>query len=84
MCFIILIKVYIVAGGLTGPQSTVETLLKSGGTAWQPAASLPSPSRDIAGISLNNGHFLVTGSHGVYKSFISSKSYSLYQGGLVI
>ena len=83
MYCIILIQVYIVSGGYGGG-STTETLLKSGGTAWQPAASLPSPSRDIAGISLNNGHFLVTGSHGVYKSFISSKSYSLYQGGLVI
>ena len=52
---------YIVSAGQNGG-STAETLLKNGGTAWQYAANLPySSSYGNAGISLDNGNFMMTG-----------------------
>ena len=54
---------YIVTGGF-GPRgrlASTEILKKEGGTSWQKAASLPSATFLISGVSLPNGHFLVTG-----------------------
>ena len=54
-------QVYIVTGGVgSGRLSSTETLLKDGGTAWQTASNLPSPTEELYGVSIN-GKFIVTG-----------------------
>ena len=52
---------YIVTGGISDDKDlvTTEILKKEGGSSWQTAASLPS-SR-VSGVSLPNGHFMVSG-----------------------
>ena len=52
---------YIVTGGVFDDKDlvTTEILKKEGGSSWQTAASLPS-SR-VSGVSLPNGHFMVSG-----------------------
>ena len=63
---------YIVAGGYgkhpTWPAgnyllevASTEILKKDGGTSWQTIASLPSARRGLRGVSLPNGHFMVSG-----------------------
>ena len=63
---------YIVAGGYgkhpTWPAgnyllevASTEILKKEGGTSWQTAASLPSSRGGFSGVSLPNGHFMVSG-----------------------
>ena len=59
---------YIVAGGSRkhGPGRQVEAasteiLKKDGGTSWQTVASLPSARGGLRGVSLPNGHFMVSG-----------------------
>ena len=63
---------YIVAGGYgkhpTWPAgnyllevASTEILKKDGGTSWQTVASLPSARRGLRGVSLPNGHFMVSG-----------------------
>ena len=59
---------YIVAGGSRkhGPGRQVEAasteiLKKDGGTSWQTVASLPSGRTGLRGVSLPNGHFMVSG-----------------------
>ena len=54
---------YLVSGGFgrgVGIGST-EILKKEGGTSWQRAASLPSERWGLRGVSLPNGHFMVSG-----------------------
>ena len=60
---------YIVAGGFRvfgrlgqgGVVASTEILKKEGGTSWQRAASLPSERWGLRGVSLPNGHFMVSG-----------------------
>ena len=62
---------YIVSGGDTKASvlghanefylASVEILKKEGGTSWQTAASLPSGREGPRGVSLPNGHFMVSG-----------------------
>ena len=53
---------YIVTGGYasSGLAST-EILKKNGGTSWATVASLPAARYNICGVSLPDGHFLVSG-----------------------
>ena len=57
---------YIVSGGY-GRQhgreylASTEILKKEGGTSWQTVASLPSSRGGFSGVSLPNGHFMVSG-----------------------
>ena len=62
----IYIQAYIVTGGVHHGRSKIlldstEILKKEGGTSWQKAASLPSARRGLRGVSLPNGHFMVSG-----------------------
>ena len=67
----ITLQFYIVTGGYihTGGKSlldlqefaSTEILKKDGGTSWQTVASLPSARRGLRGVSLPNGHFMVSG-----------------------
>ena len=63
----ITMQVYIVTGGRihssrgTFYLDSTETLLKDGGSSWQAAANLPSARANLRGVSLNSGHFIVTG-----------------------
>ena len=41
--------------------ASTEILKKEGGKSWQAAASLPSARRGLKGVSLSNGHFMVSG-----------------------
>ena len=41
--------------------ASTEILKKEGGTSWQTAASLPSSRGGLRGVSLPNGHFMVSG-----------------------
>ena len=61
---------YIVSGGrgLTTrtedrryTMASTEVLKKDGGTSWQIVASLPSVRHNLRGVSLPNGHFMVSG-----------------------
>ena len=55
-------QVYIVTGGGKPPkEASTETLMKNGGTAWQPVKDLPSGRRHLAGVGLDHGRFIVTG-----------------------
>ena len=64
------LQYYIVSGGEDtalargSPNSYIastEILKKEGGTSWQPAASLPTSRYGLRGVSLPNGHFMVSG-----------------------
>ena len=57
---------YIITGGLfaNGSLASTEILKKEGGTSWQTAASLPSSRSVLRGVSLPNGHFMVSGDGG--------------------
>ena len=58
------IQFYMVTGGMDRwwkDSSTTEILKKEGGTSWQTAASLPSARGCLRGVSLPNGHFMVSG-----------------------
>ena len=49
-------------GGYSGGyRSSTEILKKGGGHSWQTAASLPSARFYMKGVSLANGHFMVSG-----------------------
>ena len=57
---------YIVSGGKAGKNykhltASTEILKKEGGSSWQPVASLPTSRYDLRGVSLPNGHFMVSG-----------------------
>ena len=61
---------YIVSGGrgLTTrtedrryTMASTEVLKKDGGTSWQTVASLPFTRENFVGVSLPNGHFMVSG-----------------------
>ena len=56
-------QVYIVSGGYSGSSNlaSTETLMKNGGTAWQPVKDLPSGRVGLAGVGLDHGRFIVTG-----------------------
>ena len=41
--------------------ASTETLMKNGGTAWQPVKDLPSGRNQLAGVGLDHGRFVVTG-----------------------
>ena len=47
------------AGGSS--TSTVETLVKNGGTSWLSVANLPSSIRGLRGVGLPDAQFIVTG-----------------------
>ena len=53
-------QVYIVSGCRNG-QCHTETLERDGGSAWQPAASLPSARGGYRGLGLDHGRFIVAG-----------------------
>ena len=60
---------YLVSGGFSRISrkyvsiiiGSTEILKKEGGTSWQRAASLPSERYGLRGVSLPNGHFMVSG-----------------------
>ena len=54
---------YIITGGLfaNGSLASTEILKKEGGTSWQTVASLPLSRSGFVGVSLPNGHFMVSG-----------------------
>ena len=55
-------QVYIVTGGGKAPkEASTETLMKNGGTAWQPVKDLPQGRANLAGVGLDHGRFIVTG-----------------------
>ena len=71
----IIMQFYIVSGGLSRKKSdgrnvrllaSTEILKKEGGTSWQTAASLPSGREGPRGVSLPNGHFMVSGNDDVF------------------
>ena len=41
--------------------ASTETLMKNGGTAWQPVKDLRTARDQLAGVGLDHGRFLVTG-----------------------
>ena len=62
----IIMQFYIVTGGKDGrtsmsSTSSTEILKKEGGTSWQTVASLPLSRSGFMGVSLPNGHFMVSG-----------------------
>ena len=59
----ITMQFYIVTGGYSYNKDlvTTEILKKEGGSSWQTAASLPSSRLGVSGVSLPNGHFMVSG-----------------------
>ena len=60
----IALQFYIVSGGgLPGGDllDSTEILKKDGGTSWQTVASLPFTRENFVGVSLPNGHFMVSG-----------------------
>ena len=48
-------------GGKAPKEASTETLMKNGGTAWQPVMDLPSGRIGLAGVGLDHGRFIVTG-----------------------
>ena len=53
---------YIVTGGKKNNYlASTEILKVNGGTAWTTVASLPFARRHVNGLSIPNGHFLVSG-----------------------
>ena len=53
---------YIITGGFAkGSLASTEILKKEGGTSWQTVASLPYNRHSFSGVSLPNGHFMVSG-----------------------
>ena len=55
---------YIVAGGYRKHElevASTEIMKKDGATSWQTVASLPSARGGLRGVSLPNGHFMVSG-----------------------
>ena len=59
-----LVQFYIVAGGYNAVSpgvASTEILKKNGGTSWVAVASLPAKRSYVCGVSLPNGHFLVSG-----------------------
>ena len=69
-CYLLLsnMQFYIVSGGhpkgswgQPGNMDSTEILKKEGGASWQPAASLPTSRFGLRGVSLPNGHFMVSG-----------------------
>ena len=59
MIFTYIQQIYIVAGGSS--TSTVETLVKNGGTSWLSVANLPSSIHGLTGVGLHDAQFIVTG-----------------------
>ena len=58
------VQFYIVAGGYDTSHlylASTEILKKNGGTSWVAVASLPAKRSYIRGVSLPDGHFLVSG-----------------------
>ena len=54
---------YIVTGGNDGSRDldSTEIMNKDGGTSWHTVASMPFISYALSGVSLPNGHFMVSG-----------------------
>ena len=55
---------YIVTGGYRKHElevASTEIMKKDGATSWQTVASLPSARGGLRGVSLPNGHFMVSG-----------------------
>ena len=54
---------YIVTGGNDGSRDldSTEIMNKDGGTSWHTVASMPSISYALSGVSLPNGHFMISG-----------------------
>ena len=74
---------YIVSGGysntpgrLLASTDRTEILMKEGGTSWQTAASLPSGRWGFSGVSLPNGHFMVSGDDYGFSPLIMKDPYS--------
>ena len=58
----ITLQLYIVTGGHSSSNlASTEILKKGGGHSWQTVASLPSGRHHLRGVSLANGHFMVSG-----------------------
>ena len=56
------LQLYIVTGGHSSSNlASTEILKKGGGHSWQTVASLPSGRHHLRGVSLANGHFMVSG-----------------------
>ena len=75
------LQFYIVTGGISSPLhvplATTEILKKEGGTSWQTAASLPfDRSAAFSGVSLPNGHFMVSGDDYSFSPLIMKDPYS--------
>ena len=71
---------YIVSGGYSKRMrhylTSTEILKKEGGTSWQTAASLPSDRYSFSGVSLPNGHFMVSGDNVAFSPLIMKDPYS--------
>ena len=76
---------YIVTGGYRQhglPEvASTEILKKDGGTSWQTVASLPSGRTGIRGVSLPNGHFMVSGEDSSISSMFYGTLLSIIIGG---
>ena len=55
--------------------ASTETLMKNGGTAWQPVKDLPTGRDQLAGVGLDHGRFIVTG--GLWYSWAILKATSI-------
>ena len=57
------VQFYIVSGGHSGRihLAATEILKKNGGTYWVTVANLPAKRSYVCGVSLPDGHFLVSG-----------------------
>ena len=64
---IVSLQFYIVTGGNDGSRDLASTeIMKKKGGYWQTVASLPSARIGLGGVSLPNGHFMVSGDGGQY------------------
>ena len=89
-CYLLLsnIQFYIVSGGhpkgswgQPGNMDSTEILKKEGGASWQPAASLPTSRFGLRGVSLPNGHFMVSGEDCLTSSTFYDTSRCINTGG---
>ena len=68
---------YILTGGKDGSSglASTEILKKGEGHSWQSVASLPSARMHLSGVSLSNGHFMVSGEEKLFCSYASGVKY---------
>ena len=60
---------------------STEILKKEGGSSWQTAASLPTSRYGLRGVSLPNGHFMVSGEDCLTSSTFYDTKWCIIGGG---